>query len=133
MIRKIMIVLTIAAALTGGLTADAFARGGGGGGGHGGGFGGGGHPGGGFGGGHIDGGLGGGPMGAGFGAGHMGAGFGGGRGFAGSHFAATRDHFSHDRRLGRSRFGSGLGRYYDYGCGYGYPYYDPYSCYLPAY
>ncbi len=136
MIRKIMIVLTIAAALTGGLTADAFARGGGGGGGgggHGGGFGGGGHPGGGFGGGHIGGGLGGGPMGAGFGAGHMGAGFGGGRGFAGSHFAATRDHFSHDRRLGRSRFGSGLGRYYDYGCGYGYPYYDPYSCYLPAY
>ncbi len=133
MIRKIMIVLTIAAALTGGLTADAFARGGGGGGGHGGGFGGGGHPGGGFGGGHIDGGLGGGPMGAGFGAGHMGAGFGGGRGFAGSHFAATRDHFSHDRRLGRSRFGSGLGRYYDYGCGYGHPYYNSYSCYLPAY
>jgi hypothetical protein len=43
MLRKTMIVLATAAALTGGLTADAFARGGGGGGGHmGGGFGGGG-------------------------------------------------------------------------------------------
>jgi hypothetical protein len=41
MLRKTMIVLTTAAALTGGLTADAFARGGGGG--HGGGFGGGAH------------------------------------------------------------------------------------------
>jgi hypothetical protein len=55
MLRNIMIVLAMAAALTGGLTADAFARGGGGGGGggggHGGGFGGGGHMGGGFGGG----------------------------------------------------------------------------------
>ena len=51
MLRKTMIVLLTAAALTGGLTADAFARGGGGGGGgHGGGFGGGGHMGGGFGG-----------------------------------------------------------------------------------
>jgi hypothetical protein len=30
---------------------------------------------------------------------------------------------------GRSRFGSG----YDYGRGYGYPYYNPYSCYLPTY
>ena len=67
-------------------------------------------------------------MGAGFGGGHMGAGFGGGRGFAGSHFADTRGHFGHDRRLGRSRFGSGWGGYYDYGCGYGYPYYNPYSC-----
>ena len=37
MLRKTMIVLATAAALTGGLTADAFARGGGGGGGHGGG------------------------------------------------------------------------------------------------
>jgi hypothetical protein len=49
MLRKTMIVLVTAAALTGGLTADAFARGGGGGGGggHGGGFGGGAHMGGG--------------------------------------------------------------------------------------
>jgi hypothetical protein len=46
-----MIVLAAAAALTGGLTADAFARGGGGGGGHGGGFVGRAHMGGGFGGG----------------------------------------------------------------------------------
>ena len=54
MLRKTMIVLLTAAALTGGLTADVFARGGGGGGGgHGGGFGGGGHMGGGFGGGHM--------------------------------------------------------------------------------
>jgi hypothetical protein len=112
MTRKITIVLAIAAALTGGLTADAFARGGGGGGGggHGGGFGGGGH------------------MGGGFGGGHMGAGFGGGRGFAGSHFADTRGHFGHDRRLGRSRFGSVWSGYYNYGCGYGYPYYNPYNC-----
>jgi hypothetical protein len=126
MTRKIMIVLAMAAVLTGGLTADAFARGGGGGGGggHGGGFGGGGH---------IGGGLGGGHMGAGFGGGHMGAGFGGGRGFAGSHFAGTRSRFGHDRRFGPSRFGSGLGAYYDYGCGYSYTYYNPYSCYLPTY
>jgi hypothetical protein len=122
MTRKIMIVLAMAAVLTGGLTADAFARGGGGGG-HGGGFGGGGH---------IGGGLGGGHMGAGFGGGHMGAGF-GGRGFAGSHFAGTRGRFGHDRRFGPSRFGSGLGAYYDYGCGYSYTYYNPYSCYLPTY
>src|SRR6266446_4108741 len=40
MLRKTMIVLATAAALTGGLTADALARGGGGGGGHGGGGGG---------------------------------------------------------------------------------------------
>jgi hypothetical protein len=54
MLRKTMIVLLTAAALTGGLTADAFARGGEGGGvEHGGGFGGGGHMGGGFGGGHF--------------------------------------------------------------------------------
>ena len=53
--RKTMIVLATAAALTGGLTADAFARGGGGGGGHGGGFGGGAHMAGGFGGAHIGG------------------------------------------------------------------------------
>src|SRR5258707_7696135 len=65
MLRKTMIVLATAAALTGGLTADAFARGGGAGGHGGGGFGGG--HGGGFGGGHI----------GGFGRGHIG-GFGGG-------------------------------------------------------
>jgi hypothetical protein len=47
MLRKTMIVLATAATLTGGLTAEAFARGGGGG--HGGGFGGGAHMGGGFG------------------------------------------------------------------------------------
>jgi hypothetical protein len=58
MLRKTMIVLATAAALTGGLTADAFARGGGFGGG------GGGHMGGGFGGGHMGGGFGGGRMGA---------------------------------------------------------------------
>ena len=85
MLRKTMIVLLTAAALTGGMTADAFARGGGGGGGgggHGGGFGGGGHMGGGFGGGHMGGGFGGGHMGGGFGGAHMGGGFGGGH-FAG--------------------------------------------------
>src|SRR3984893_8757708 len=59
-LRKTMIVLATAAALTGGLTADAFARGAGGGGGHGGGFGGGAHMGGGFGGGaHMGGAFGG--------------------------------------------------------------------------
>src|SRR6202521_3602666 len=58
-LRKTMIVLATAASLPGGLTADAFARGGGGGGGHGGGFGGGAHMGGGFGGGaHMSGGFG---------------------------------------------------------------------------
>ena len=76
-LRKTMVVLATAAALTGGLTADAFARGGGGGGGHGGGFGGGAHMGGGFGGGaHMSGG---------FGLGHFGGpggAFGRGRRFA---------------------------------------------------
>ena len=74
MLGKTMIVLATAAALTGGLTADAFARGGGAGGHGGGGFGGG--HGGGFGGGHI----------GGFGGGHIG-GFGGGHigGFGGAH------------------------------------------------
>jgi hypothetical protein len=66
MLRKTMIVLATAAALTGGLTADAFARGGGGG--HMGG--GGGHIGG-FGGAHMSGGFGGPHM----GGGHMGGGF----------------------------------------------------------
>jgi hypothetical protein len=115
MLRKTLIVLAAAAALTGGLTADAFARGGGGGGGHMGGGGGGGH------------------VGAGFGGGHMGGrvrGF--GSGITGQHFAGTRGHFDHDRR---SRFGFGLGDYgfYDYGCSYGDPYHNPYSCYLPSY
>jgi hypothetical protein len=124
MLRNTMIVLATAAALAGGLTADAFARGGGGGGGggHGGGFGGGG-------GGHMGGGFGGAHMGGGFGGAHMGG------GFAGRHFAGTRGHFAQDRRLGRSlRFGP-VWDYgsYDYGCSYGYPYYNPYSCYLPGY
>jgi hypothetical protein len=110
MLRKTMIVLATAAALTGGLTADAFARGGGGhmggGGGHmGGGFGG--HMGGGFGGVHVGGGLGGIRMGGGFG-------------------------HDHDRRL---RFGGGDNGLYDYGCDYAYPYYNPdiSSCYPSAY
>ena len=96
MLRKIMIVLATAAALTGGLTADASARAGGGGSGsgHAGGFGGGGH------------------MGGGFGGGHMGGGFGGG------HFGDPSG----------ALFGPG---WYDYGCSYDYPYYDPYRCYLP--
>jgi hypothetical protein len=101
MLRKTMIVLATAAALTGGLTADAFARGGGGGGG------GGGHGGGG--GGHMGGGFGGAHMGGGFGGGH----FGGGEGH---HFA------------GRRGYGGGD---YDYGCAYGYPYYN--SCYTGSY
>src|SRR5258708_6945264 len=72
MLRKTMIVLATAAALTGGLTADAFARGWGGGGGHGGEFGGGAHMGGGFGGSHMGGGFGGGArIGGGFGGGHF--------------------------------------------------------------
>ena len=104
MLRKTTIALAMVAALTGGLTADAFARGGGGGGGgggHGGGFGGGG--------------------------GHMGGEF--GRGFEGRRFAGAR-HFDHDRRFRR---GFGDFGFYDYGCSYGYANYNPYSCYLPAY
>ena len=141
MLRKTMMVLAMAAALTGGLTADAFARGGGGGGGHGG-FGGGG-----FGGGHMGGGFGGAHLGGGFrgGAGfgsHMGGGFGGarvgggfGHSFAGSHFAMTHGHFDHGGRFRRGlRFGSGGGYgFYDNWCSYGYPYYDAYSCYPTAY
>jgi hypothetical protein len=102
-LRKTTIVLATAAALTGGLTADAFARGGGGGGGHGGGFGGGAHMAGGFGGGA-----------------HIGGGFHGG-GF-GIHEGRSAFH-------GR-RFVPGLG--YAYGCSYSYPYNNPYSCYVPA-
>ena len=117
MLRKTMIVLATASALTGGLTADAFARGGGGGGGHGG-FGGGAHIGGGFGLAHF-----GGPGGA----------F--GRGFAGQHFAVAHGRFGHDRHFGRGRrFAPGLGfGFYDYGCSYGYPYYNRYGCYTPEY
>src|SRR3984885_11096048 len=71
MLRKTMIVLATAAALTGGLSADAFARGGGG------------HMGGG-GGAHMGGGFGGGHMGGGFGGAHMSGRFGGfDHGFAG--------------------------------------------------
>jgi hypothetical protein len=130
MLRKTMIVLLTAATLTGGLTADAFARGGGGGGGgHGGGFGGGGHMGGGFGGGHMGGGFGGAHMGGGFGGGHFaGRGMALGRGFAGLHAEARghvdRDHFHRGRRFG---FGGG----YDDWC-YEYPYYTS-SCYLYGY
>lgn len=111
MLRKIMIVLLTAAALTAGLTADAFARGGGGGGGgHGGGFGGGGHMGGGFGGGHF-----------------AGRGMALGRGLA-AHAEVRghigRDHFHRGRRFG---FGGG----YDDWC-YEYPYYTP-NCSLYGY
>ena len=131
MLRKTMIVLATAAALTGGLTVDAFAHGGGRG--HGGSFGGGGGHGGGFGGGH-------------FGGGH----FGGaeiGRGFEGSHFAGRHGNFGRERGFDRDRgfdhrrFGRGFGfvpswdyGLYDYGCSYGYPTYYGYSCNLsPAY
>jgi hypothetical protein len=65
-------------------------------------------------------------MGGGFGGGHMGGGV--GRGFAGRHFAGTRGRFDHDRRF---RLGFGDYGFYDYGCRYGYPYYNPYSCYTP--
>src|ERR1700676_4469011 len=106
---------------------DALAAGhGGGGGGHGGGFGGGAHMGGGFGGAH---------MGGGFGRGRFGgAGGAFGRGFAGQHFSVARGRFGHDRHFGRSRrFAPGLGYgFYDYGCSYGYPYYNRYGCYTPA-
>ena len=117
--------------------------------GHGGGGFGGGHMGGGFGGGHMGGGFGGGNMGGGLGGGHIGGGFSGGhiggglgrghfgaagrafgRGFEGQRFAGMHGHFDHDRGFGRRlRFEPG---FYDYGC-YGYPYYDPYSCYTSAY
>ena len=103
MLRKTMIVLATAAALTGGLTADALARGGGGGGHMGGG---GGHMGGG--GGHI-GGFGGAHM----GGGHMGGGF--------------RPHFA--GRRGRFGVGDGDLGLYD-SCDYPWPNYipDSYSC-----
>ena len=107
MLRKTMIVLLTAAALTGALTADAFARGGGGGG-HGGGFGG--HMGGGFGGGHF-----------------AGRGLALGRGLA-AH-AEVRGHFGRDHFHRGRRFGFGGG--YDDWC-YEYPYYTP-NCYLYGY
>jgi hypothetical protein len=140
MLRTGMIVLATAAALVGGFTADAFARGGGGGGGHGGGFGGGhaggfgggAHIGGGFGGGHIGGFGGGARMGGGLGRGHFGgAGAALARGVAGQHFAAARGHFGHEGHFRARRFVPGFYDY-DYGCSYGYPYYTPnYSCYPP--
>ena len=123
MLRKTMIVLLTAAALTGGLTADAFA-------GHGGGFGGGGHMGGGFGGGgHMGGGFGGAHMGGGFGGGHFaGRGPALGRGFTGLH-AEARGHFGRDHFHRGRRFGFGGG--YDDWC-YEYPYYTA-NCYLYGY
>jgi hypothetical protein len=138
MLRKTMIVLATAAALTGGLTVDAFAHGGGGGGGgHGGGFGGGGGHGAGFGGG--------GGHGAGFGGGHFGGGhFGGaeiGRGFgrvAGPHFAGRHGKFGLERGFDHRRFGRGFAvvpewgyGLYDYGCSYSYPNNYGYSCDMP--
>ena len=105
---------------------DALAAGHGGGGGHAG-FGGGAHMGGGFGGAH---------MGGGFGRGHFGSPGGAfGRGFAGQHFAVAHGRFGHERHFGRGRrFAPGLGYgFYDYGCSYGYPYYNRYSCYTPEY
>jgi hypothetical protein len=106
MLRKTMIVLATAAALTGGLTADAFARGGGGGG----------HMGGG--GGHI----------GGFGGAHMGGGFGGphvGGGHMGGDF---RPHFAG----ARGRFGAGDLGLYDDSCDYPWLNYtaDSYACNL---
>ena len=115
MLRKTMIVLAAAAALTGGLTADAFARGGGG-------CGGGGHMGGGFGGGAR--------VGSGFGGGHFaGRGPALGRGLAGQH-AEVRGHFGHDHFHRGRRFGFFGGGYDDW-C-YQYPYYTP-NCYLYGY
>jgi hypothetical protein len=132
MLRKTMIVLATAAALTGGLIVDAFAHRG-----HAGGFGGGGGHSGGFGGGHFGGGH--------FGGAEIGRGF--SRGFAGSHFAGRHSNFGRERGFDRDRgfdhrrFGRGFGfvpswdyGLYDYGCSYGYPTYDGYSCNLsPAY
>jgi hypothetical protein len=109
MLRKTMIVLATAAALTAGLTADAFARGGGGGGGHMGG-----------GGGHIGGSFGGAHMGGGFAGAHMGGVVGGARIGGGVH-----PHFA-----GRDRFGVGAGELglYDNSCNYPWLYYNPDSC-----
>jgi hypothetical protein len=112
MLRKTMIILATAAALTAGLSADAFARGGGGGGG--------GHMGGGFGGGHIGGGFGGAHMGGGFARAPIGGGLAGARVGGGVH-----PHFA-----GRDRFGVGAGELglYDNSCNYPWLYYNPDSC-----
>ena len=93
MLRKTMIVLVTAAALTSGLTSDAFARGGGGG----------------FGGGGMHGGFGGGAhMGGGFGGGaHMGGGFEG-------RSVAVRGHHGGTWR--------GFAPVYGLGCSYDYRY-----------
>jgi hypothetical protein len=49
------------------------------------------------------------------------------RGFAGQHFPAAHGRFGRARR-----FAPGVDdRFYDYGCSYSH--YDRYSCYLPAY
>jgi hypothetical protein len=82
-------------------------------------------------------------MGGGVGGGHIGGGFGGGhfggqafsRGFEGRHSAGMRGHFDHDGRFRRGFvFGPGSDYgYYDYGCGYGYPNYNPYNCYQSTY
>jgi len=98
---------------------------------------------------HIGGGFGGARIGGFGGAGHIG-GFGGAahigslgashlggtraafaRGGVGQHFAAARSHFAHEAhfRHGR-RFVPGFYDY-DFGCSYGYPYYNAYSCYYP--
>ena len=129
MLRKATIVFATAIILTAGLTAGASARGGGG------------HMGGGFGGGHI---------GGGFGGGHIG-GLGGtlGGGLGGLHLDAVvgrgitpltrcrdeRSARSLSAMAGHFRLGYGSDDLYDYGCGYGYPYYNPYNynCYLPQY
>jgi hypothetical protein len=114
MIRKTMIVLATAAALTGGLTVEAFAHGGGG-----------------FGGGHIGGGR--------VGGSHSGGGHFGGPGtrgrFAGSHFAGRYGDFGRERGFVVVP-GYGYGLYpgygfYDYGCSYSYPNYYGYSCVVP--
>jgi hypothetical protein len=49
----------------------------------------------------------------------------------GQHFAAARGHFAHEAHFRRGRrFVPGFYDY-DYGCSYGYPYYNSYSCYSP--
>lgn len=107
MIRKTMIPLATAAALTGGLTFDAFAHGGGGGG-------------------HFGGGIGGGH----FGGVKIGREFGGG--FAGSHFAGRHGAFGRERGfVVVPGYGYDLYPGYGYGCSYSYPNYYGYSCVVP--
>jgi hypothetical protein len=126
MLRKFIIILSSAAALSGGLGADAaYARGGGFGGGHMGGLGGGhmggfggGHMGG-FGGGHM-GGFGGGRVDGGFGRSHlsglgtMGGGFGGAHAGLRMHPGRTGLHFHHRRWFGDYAWGPRC----DYGTDY---------------